>query len=456
MKQLNRREFLKLGAILAGGAALAACAPAAAPAPAAPAATAAPAAAAPAATAAPKAAAPAAGAAKKKLEIFSWWTSGGEIEALNALLDPFKKKYPDVEVINAAIAGGSSSGGDMKVVLQTRMMGGDPPESFQIHLGGELLDGSYVSADKMEPLDFLYKEEGWDKVFPKQLIDIASKDGKPYSVPVNIHRSNMMWYNKKMFDDIGAKPPKTWDEFFVVAEKLKAKGLPAIAISESAAGQAAHVFETVLIANMGPEKFAGLFNGTTKWDDPAVKTSLEMFKKILGYANPDYLSVGWGDLNDLMINGKAAMMVMGDWTPGVLWSKGFKDFGWQAAPGNEGIYQMLSDSFGLPKNVKNREAAINFLKMVGSKEGQDGFNVPKGSIPARTDADMSKYTDYHKWAMEEWKKDKIVPSIVHGAAASLAFMTDYMNAVNVFATKKDVDQTAAAILKAAKDAGLQK
>ena len=147
---------------------------------------------------------------------------------------------------------------------------------------------------------------------------------------------------------------------------------------------------------------------------------------------------------------------MGDWTPGVLWSKGFKDFGWQAAPGNDGIYQMLSDSFGLPKNVKNREAAINFLKIVGSKEGQDGFNPPKGSIPARTDADLSKYSDYQKWAMDEWKKDKIIPSIVHGAAAPVAFMTDYMNAINVFATKKDVDQTAAAILKAAKDAGLQK
>jgi glucose/mannose transport system substrate-binding protein len=456
MKQLNRREFLKLGAILAGGAAVAACAPAAAPAPAAPAATAAPAAAAPKATDAPKAAAPAAAGAKQKLEIFSWWTSGGEIEALNAILDPFKKKYPNVEVINAAIAGGTSSGGDMKAVLQTRMMGGDPPESFQIHLGGELLDGSYVSAGKMEPLDFLYKEEGWDKVFPKSLIDIASKDGKPYSVPVNIHRANMMWYNKKMLDEIGAKPPKTWDEFFAIAEKLKAKGIPALAIAENAAGFAAHVFETVLIANMGPEKFAGLFNGTTKWDDPAIKTSLEMYKKILSYANPDYTSVSWGDVNDLMVNGKVAMMIMGDWTPGVLWSKNFKDFGWQAAPGNEGVYQMLSDSFGLPKGVKNREAAINFLKILGSKEGQDGFNVPKGSIPARTDADLSKYSEYHKWAMDEWKKDKIVPSIVHGAAAGLAFMTDYMNAINVFATKKDVDQTAAAILKAAKDAGLQK
>ena len=81
---------------------------------------------------------------------------------------------------------------------------------------------------------------------------------------------------------------------------------------------------------------------------------------------------------------------MGDWTPGVLWSKDFTDFGWEAAPGNEGVYQMLSDSFGLPKNVKNREAAIAWLKIVGSKEGQDAFNPPKGSIPARTDADLSQ------------------------------------------------------------------
>jgi len=366
--------------------------------------------------------------------------------------------YPNVEVINAAISSSasSSSGGDMKAVLQTRMMGGDPPESFQIHLGGELLDGSYVSADKMEPLDFLYKQEGWDKVFPKSLIDIASKDGKPYSVPVNIHRANVLWYNTKMLKDIGAEPPKTWDEFLTVAEKLKAKGIPAIAIAESGAGFAAQVFETVLIENMGPEKFQGLFNGKTSWDDPAFKKSLETFKKVLSYANPDYLSVSWGDVNDLIINGKVAMMMQGDWTPGVLWSKGFKDFGWRAAPGNDGIVQMLSDSFGLPKNVKNREAAVNFLRMVGSKDGQDAFNPPKGSIPARTDADPSKYSEYQKWAMDEWKKDKIIPSIVHGSAAGLAFMTDYMNAINVFTTKKDTDQTAAALLKAAKDAGLQK
>ena len=137
---------------------------------------------------------------------------------------------------------------------------------------------------------------------------------------------------------------------------------------------------------------------------PAIKEGLNISLKALGYANPDYLSVGWGDINDVFVAGKAAMMIMGDWTPGVLWSKNFKDFSWSAAPGNGGIYQMLSDSFGLPAKCKNRDAAIGWLKVCGSKEGQDAFNPAKGSIPARNDADVSKYTEYHKWAMEAWKK----------------------------------------------------
>src|SRR6185295_17476269 len=87
-----------------------------------------------------------------KLEIFSWWTSGGEVEALNALYDIYKKKYPGVEVINAALAGGAGAGGNMKAVLKTRMLGGDPPDSFQVHLGHELID-SHVVPGRMEPLD---------------------------------------------------------------------------------------------------------------------------------------------------------------------------------------------------------------------------------------------------------------------------------------------------------------
>ena len=67
----------------------------------------------------------------------------------------------------------------MKAVLQTRMMGGDPPESFQVHLGGELL-GTYVAADQMEPLDRpLRRKRAGTRSSPSRLIDIASYEASP-------------------------------------------------------------------------------------------------------------------------------------------------------------------------------------------------------------------------------------------------------------------------------------
>ena len=67
--KLNRRDFLRYSTMAAGAIALAACAPVAPGA----------------APAAGGAAAPAAADGASQLEIFSWWTSGGEVEALNAL-----------------------------------------------------------------------------------------------------------------------------------------------------------------------------------------------------------------------------------------------------------------------------------------------------------------------------------------------------------------------------------
>ncbi len=392
------------------------------------------------------------GGAPAQPEIFSWWTSGGEVEALNALYDIYKKKYPNVEIINAALAGGAGAGGNMKAVLKTRMLGGDPPDSFQVHLGHELID-SHVTPGRMEPLDQLYASEGWNDVFPKQLIDIASYQGHPYSVPVNIHRSNVLWYHKSLFGQAGLdKPPATWDEFFAVADKLKAKNIPALAIAEDGPGFTGHVFENILLASLGPDGYRGLFNGKTKWDDAKVTDALNTLKKALDYANPNYTSVNWGDVNDLIIAGKVATMIMGDWTHGLLKSKNFKDYGWAPAPGTSGVFMVLSDSFGLPKGAKDRDNVLSWLKVCGSKDGQDAFNPLKGSIPAHTDADLSKYDEYQKGAISDFKSNQITPSIVHGAAAKESFMTDYANVLNIMATKKNTDEVQTKLVQAATDA----
>ncbi|MCS6849451.1 MAG: ABC transporter substrate-binding protein [Anaerolineae bacterium] len=433
---------MKLLGLGAAGAALAACA--------------APPAAAPAAPAAPAESKPAEqpAASGGKLEIFSWWTSGGEVEALEALYKLYREKYPNVEIINAALAGGAGQGGNMKAVLETRMIGGDPPDSFQVHLGQELI-GSHVKAGRMEDLSELYASEGWNDVFPKGLIELASYEGKPYSVPVNIHRSNVMWYNVKHLADAGMeKPPATWDEWFAYAEKLKAKGIGALAVAGADPNFSAHVFENILVATLGPEKYLGLFNGQTRWDDAGVKEAMGLLLKSHEFAQEGYQSVAWGDINEVMTSGKASTMIMGDWTHGLFKSAGFKDYHWAPAPDTNGVFVALSDSFGLPKNVKNRQNVINWLKLCGSREGQDAFNPIKGSIPARTDPDLSKYDDYLKETIEAFKTNIIVGSIQHGAAAPQGFVNDYDTVVSTLLASKDIEAAAKQLVDAANAAGL--
>ena len=73
------------------------------------------------------------GAKSNKLEIFSWWTAGGEAEGLNAMFAIYTKQYPNVQIVNATTAGGA--GTNEKAVLSTRLTGGDPPDAFQLHAG---------------------------------------------------------------------------------------------------------------------------------------------------------------------------------------------------------------------------------------------------------------------------------------------------------------------------------
>src|SRR5512144_646496 len=147
--------------------------------------------------------------AQEKLEIFSWW-AGDEGPALQALIDRYSALYPNIQVINSTVTGGS--GVNARAVLKTRMLGGDPPDSFQVHAGQELI-ATWVVANRMDDLSGVFKSEGWMTKFPPGLISLLSTKSGIWSVPVNIHRSNVMWYVPSKLKEWGVAPPKSWDEF---------------------------------------------------------------------------------------------------------------------------------------------------------------------------------------------------------------------------------------------------
>ena len=374
---------------------------------------------------------------KQQVEVFSWWTGGGEAAGLDAMIVVFKEKYPDIEFVNAAVAGGA--GTNARAVLATRLQAGDAPDSWQGHAGQELI-GTYVAAGQLEPLNFLYEENGWLDVMPETLIPLISEGGNIYSVPVNIHRANVLWYNPMVLEDNGVAVPGSLDEFFAAMDTLQAAGMDApLAMGEQ--WTVMHLLETILLASMGSDAYNGLWDGTTDWGGADVTKALNDFVKVLSYTNSDSASLSWQDASQLVVDGDAAFNIMGDWAEGFFKELGkapMTEFGWAPVPGTGGTFQFLSDSFVLPTGAPHRDAAIAWLTIAGSKEGQDAFNPVKGSIPARSDGDKALYDEYLQSAMADWAKDVVVGSLTHGVVANDSWKTEIDTALGLFQISMDV------------------
>ncbi|MBI3169399.1 MAG: carbohydrate ABC transporter substrate-binding protein [Chloroflexi bacterium] len=386
-----------------------------------------------------------------QVEVFSWWTGGGEAAGLEAMMGVFSAQYPDVEFINAAVAGGA--GTNARAVLATRLQAGDPPDSWQGHAGQELI-GTYVAGGQIEPLNDLYEAEGWLEVMPETLIPLISDNGNIYSVPVNIHRANVLWYNPAVLEANGVEVPTTMDEWFAAMDTLQAAGVQPLALGEQWTKM--HLMETVLLGTLGPDAYNGLWDGTTDWGNPEVKAALDNYAKVLTYANADSASLSWQDAAQLVVNGDAAFNVMGDWAEGYFRELGKApntDYGWAPVPGSVGVFQFLSDSFVLAVGAPDPEGATAWLKIAGSKEGQEAFNPVKGSICARTDCDPSLFGEYLQSAMDDWASNTVVGSLTHGVVANDSWKTEIDTALGLYLADGDVDGFQAALVAACTSSG---
>jgi glucose/mannose transport system substrate-binding protein len=400
-----------------------------------------------------------------EVEVFSWWVGPGEADGLAAMVKVFNQQYPNIKFVNAAVAGGA--GTNAKAVLATRLAANDAPDSWQAHAGQETI-ATYVTANQVKPLDDLFKSTGFDKVLPATLLPLISQNGHPYSVPVNIHRSNVLWYNPKVLAAAGvtANPKtdfKTLADFFAACDKITAAGK--LCLSLGAPWTGVHLFENIMIGSMGANKWNGLWTTppTTDWGGAEVAKGIADFAKTLSYTNPDASTLSdWQTPSKMMTDGDAAFNIMGDWAygyfanaaPNGLALKPHTDFDWAASPGTYGVFNFLSDSFVLPVGAKHPDATTAWLTVAASKAGQEAFNPLKGSICARTDCNQSLFPEYSQDAAKDWTSNVVVGSLMHGVVAAPAWATSISTAIGLF--QADTTKTAefqAALVAACKADG---
>ena len=69
----------------------------------------------------------------------------------------------------------------------------------------------------------------------------------------------------------------------------------------------------------------------------------------------------------------------------------------------------------------------------------------------RTDIDPKELSDYQQWSMADFKKDALVPSLFHGAAATPALQQSIADAVSAFVASNNVNVFVKAVDSASKD-----
>lgn len=374
------------------------------------------------------------GAAGSEVEVFTWWASGSEKLGLDALVKVFNTQHPDVKFVNGAVAGGAGSAA--KELLQTRLQQKNPPDTFQAHAGAELTD--YIKAGQLQDVSGLYDEFKLRDAFPANLVNRLTVDGKIYSIPSNIHRANVVWANPSVLTGAGLDATAkyaTIADWMTAMDKIKASGKTPLSVATT--WTQVHLLETVLLAELGVDGYSGLWDGTTAWDGADVTGALTTFQKLMSYTNTDRDGLDWPEATQLVMDGQAAFNVMGDWAVAAFEEadkKAGTDFTYFPVPGTDGVFDFLADSFTLPVGAPHPDGAKAWLETVGSLDGQTAFNKAKGSIPARTDAKASDFSEYQQTAITSFGQDKIVSSLAHGAATPIAWLNKISEATSKFTT----------------------
>ena len=371
-----------------------------------------------------------------EVEVLHWWTSGGEAKSVGELKKIMQGKGHTWK--DFAVAGG---GGDAAMtVLKSRVVAGNPPAAAQIKGPGIQ---EWANEGVLANLNDVAKAEKWDSLLPGVVADVMKHKGNYVAAPVNVHRVNWMWANAEVLKKAGvASAPKTWDEFFAAADKVKKAGLIAVAHGGQN-WQDFTTFESVVLGVGGPKFYQ---DALVKLDQkaltsPTMTKALETFRKIKSYTDPAAPGRDWNLATAMVIQGKAGFQFMGDWAKGEFAAAGKapgKDYICAAAPGTGNAYTFNVDSFAMfkLKDAAAQKAQGDLAAAIMGNEFQEVFNLNKGSIPVRLNMKMDKFDDCAKLSSKDFvdtaKSGGLVPSVAHGMAVSPAAEGAIKDAVSQF------------------------
>lgn len=371
-----------------------------------------------------------------EVEVMHGWTSKSEAYALQSVKDALAKQ--NVGWKDSAIAG--AGGANAQQALQARLSSGSAPVAAATQ---PQLVASYKQQGVLDNLDAYAKAGNWDARLSPEMKAYAKINGSYYAVPITEHRENMLWINQKVLAKYGNKAPENWQEFNILAAKMKKDGIIPLALGGED-WQEAEVFSAILLGMGGPDfyKKAIIKRDQAAIQSDSMKKAFDQFRTVLSFTDKNRAGRDWNVATQMVIDGKAAMQIQGDWAKGEFLRSGKKpgtDFICATTPGSGKNFVFVADMFVFFKQT-NPQAKSNqklFANTVMDKAVQETFNLRKGSISPLIDTPQEKFDSCAKDGYSDRTADQksggMLPSFIENIAQERDVRGAFVDAITHFA-----------------------
>lgn len=247
--------------------------------------------------------------------VYHRWTENHK-EAIENTLERCDTELDDIEIKVSSVPAG-----DYEVQLPVVLSSASPPDIYAMWPGGRAL--FQANNGVIAPITDFYDETVAPRYVEGVNAGATEVDGEVYVMPFNV-MPNEFYYRTDVFEELGLTPPTTWDEFVEVTDAIAASGVTPVILGSSLGWEPLLWFDYLVMRTAGPEFRAKLMQGEESYLDPKVVEAMDLWADLLeaGAFNDNITSISWDEMTPYMVDGRAAMMLMGPWAVDSLMNAG--------------------------------------------------------------------------------------------------------------------------------------
>ena len=304
------------------------------------------------------------------------------LAAMEALIVDFEAANPDIDVVlqNFDHEGYKTA---IRNFLTT-----DSPDLANWYAGNRM--APFVNAGQFQDVSDVWEANGLGDSLASAKASMTI-DGKQWGVPYTYYQWGI-YFNKDVYKAAGVEVPTTWAGFVDNCVKFQASGIDCLTTGTSALWPAAGIFDYINMRTNGYEFHMELTAGKIAWTDDRVKATFAEWAKVQPYITANHAAIDWQDAAALLVQGKAANYVMGNFAVATFKEGGMTNdnLGFmvfpEITPGIPRAEEAPTDTIHITAGAKNVPDAKTFLAYVASAEAQTKLNAALGQLPTNKNA----------------------------------------------------------------------